>query len=215
MTDQIPISEAPAMEESQSSADIVYNEGVMRTSVLGAMSIIDRDDTAPPGTPSNGDVYIPATTATGAWATHEDDIAIYFDGWIFITPYSGMIAYVEDENIWIAYDGTEWHPLQRTWSTSEYWTGEYFGGSKLYAKTVNVGTLPNNTSSTDAHGISGLATVVRIIGTADNGTNQIPLPYFNASNGCEIYIDDTYINLVTTSDLSGYSGYVTLEYTKS
>jgi hypothetical protein len=108
MVDNIPISEAPGMAPVQAGAESIYNEGVMRTSVLGALYILDRDDTAPPGSPSNGDVYIPKATATGAWATHEGDLAVYFDGWIFISPAAGMFGYIDDEAIWIGYDGTEW-----------------------------------------------------------------------------------------------------------
>ncbi|NIP67909.1 MAG: DUF2793 domain-containing protein, partial [Planctomycetales bacterium] len=37
--------------------------------------VIDKDLTAPPGSPSNGDRYIIPTGATGAWAGHETEIA--------------------------------------------------------------------------------------------------------------------------------------------
>ena len=214
MAADIPIIEAPEMEQQQAGAESVYNEGLMRSAALGAMCIQDRDLTAPPGGESDGEIWIPAATATGAWATHEDDIAVYYNGYIFITPIAGMKAYVDDEEIWIGYDGTEWHPLQRTWSTTEYFTGEYFGGEKVYAKTIDVGTLPDSTSSTDAHGVSPV-TIVRVIGMADNGTNQIPMPNVSSTLGVEIYVDDTNINIVTTSTMSGYSGMVTLEYTKT
>ena len=210
-----PISEFPELAEGQASAEVTVNEACHRIESLSALKILDRNLTAPPGSESDGDAYIVGGSATGAWATHDGDIAVYYGGYLFITPAGGMKCYVHDEKQWYGYSSQEsaWHPLQRTWSTTEYWTGEYFGGSKLYAKTIDVGALPNATSSTDAHGISPV-TIVRIIGTADNGTNQIPLPHF-ATAGVEIYVDDTNINLVTTTDLSGYSGYVTLEYTKA
>ena len=62
--------------------------------------IIDRDLTAPPGGESDGDAYIPAATATGAWAGQEDNIAIYdadLSGYRFFTPNTGWFAYVADE----------------------------------------------------------------------------------------------------------------------
>jgi len=62
------------------------------------LSVKDRDLTDPPGSPAAGDTYIPAATATGDWAAHEDDIA-YFDGtdWAFYTPRLGWLCYIEDE----------------------------------------------------------------------------------------------------------------------
>lgn len=66
--------------------------------VLSQCSILDRDLTAPPGGESDGDRYIVAATATGAWASHEDDIAVYTgSGWAFYTPVQGWLTYIEDE----------------------------------------------------------------------------------------------------------------------
>jgi hypothetical protein len=52
--------------------------------------------TAPPGTPADGDTYIPAATATGAWAGHEEDWAINSQ-WVFGTPCTRWVACIEDE----------------------------------------------------------------------------------------------------------------------
>lgn len=62
------------------------------------LSVIDRDLTSPPGSPSLGDCYIVGPAATGAWSGQDDDIAVY-DGssWVFYTPRLGYLAYLEDE----------------------------------------------------------------------------------------------------------------------
>lgn len=68
--------------------------------VVTRASIKDRDLTAPPGSPAEGDAYIPATTATGLWAGHEDDIAVYTQSaWYFLTPKQGWLFYIEDEAV--------------------------------------------------------------------------------------------------------------------
>jgi hypothetical protein len=74
-------------------------------------NVIDKDLTAPPGSPSTGDTYIPAATASGAWAGHEDDIAEY-DGsdWAFGTPSEGASVWVEDEDKFYVYGGASWNP---------------------------------------------------------------------------------------------------------
>lgn len=80
------------------------------------LQIKDRHLTAPPGSPTDGDRYIPAATATGGWATHEGKIAVW-DGqltipaWVFFTPKEGWSCYVDDEDIRIDYDGSNWRPV--------------------------------------------------------------------------------------------------------
>lgn len=74
------------------------------------LNIIDRDLTDPPGSPATGDRYIPAATATGTWAGHEDDIAIFTiaSQWRFITPKSGWLAVIEDEDVLCRFNGSIW-----------------------------------------------------------------------------------------------------------
>lgn len=62
-------------------------------------SVLDKDTTAQPASPSIGDAYLIPAAATGvAWAGHDDDIGIFTArGWLFIGPNVGRSIYVEDE----------------------------------------------------------------------------------------------------------------------
>lgn len=72
-------------------------------------SVIDRDLTAPPGSPSAGDRYLVATGATGDWLGHDNEIAEWTgSSWTFTTPNEGFCTWVEDENVQITYNGTQW-----------------------------------------------------------------------------------------------------------
>jgi hypothetical protein len=73
------------------------------------LSVKDRDLTGPPGSPASGDTYIPAATATGAWAGKEKQIAVW-DGaaWVFGVPREGWVASIDDEDLMIRYDGSAW-----------------------------------------------------------------------------------------------------------
>lgn len=73
------------------------------------LSVKDRDLIAPPGSPTSGDTYIVAASATGAWASHDGHVAVW-DGstWAFYTPRIGWVAYVEDEEKLIAYKAAGW-----------------------------------------------------------------------------------------------------------
>jgi hypothetical protein len=69
----------------------------------------DRDLTAPPGSPANGDRYIVATGGTGAWAGQDAKVAVWNgSAWVFYTPKVGWLAYLEDEQKITAYKVTGW-----------------------------------------------------------------------------------------------------------
>jgi hypothetical protein len=100
------------MSSTQTEKFALTNANWLRLDVLtGGPLVIDRDLAAPPGSPANGDTYIVAAAATGAWATHENDIA-YFDVtdgvWKFITPPNVFFAYVVDEADTVVWNGTAW-----------------------------------------------------------------------------------------------------------
>jgi hypothetical protein len=75
------------------------------------ISVMDKDLTAPPGTPTNAYPYIPAATATGLWAGLEDQLVFTGDGgttWISEAPAKGLKVYMIDEAISYEWDGTAW-----------------------------------------------------------------------------------------------------------
>src|SRR5688500_12074804 len=59
------------------------------------LNVVSRTLTAPPGAPDEGAVYIVGAAATGAWATHDNKVAIRASGvWYFETPQPGALAWV-------------------------------------------------------------------------------------------------------------------------
>lgn len=71
-------------------------------------SVKSRALTAPPGSPVNGDAYIPAAGATGAWAGHAGEVAVYDGGWIFAAPRAGWVVRIDDEGGLVCHDGVAW-----------------------------------------------------------------------------------------------------------
>ncbi len=59
--------------------------------------------------PSRGEKWIVGTTATGAWATHDEKIAIW-DGsaWLFASANEGWRFYSKTQNQLYLYDGANW-----------------------------------------------------------------------------------------------------------
>jgi hypothetical protein len=78
-------------------------------------SVLDKDLTAPPGSPSVGDRYLigldpTAGTATGAWAGQDGQIAEWNGtSWDFTAPTTGMFISADDESTLLYYyNGTLW-----------------------------------------------------------------------------------------------------------
>lgn len=72
---------------------------------------------APPGSPAPGDRYVVLPTGTGAFAAHDNQIAMWTgDDWVFTDPVSGLQAnYVSGTNfVVIWFDGSIWQQPART-----------------------------------------------------------------------------------------------------
>lgn len=105
------------------------------------------------------------------------------------------------------------------YSTSEVSTGfTWTDGKTIYKKTVSIGALPNTTTKSTAHGITNLSYVILVQGMASTSTNFFPLPYLSTSSltfGIGVSVQGSNIVTETGADRSGYTGYVTLFYTKT
>jgi len=99
----------PYLSAAQAQKHVTHNEALQILDALVQLSVKDRDLTAPPGSPAEGDRYIPAATATGAWASQEGNIAHFVGAaWAFYTPREGWRAWVDDEDVLLRYSGAGW-----------------------------------------------------------------------------------------------------------
>ena len=107
------------------------------------------------------------------------------------------------------------------YSTSEQDTGfTWVDGKHIYKKTVNFGALPDSADKTVAHGISNLSRVIKIesISYKSAETNFTPLPSPGVSGSTysiNLQVDATGVTILTGSDRSNETAYVTIYYTKS
>ena len=99
----------PLIAASQAQKHITHNEALAKLDVIVQLTVYDRTLTAPPGAPVLGDRHIVGASATGAWATHDGQIAFY-DGtiWLFTVPLTGFQAYVIAEERMVVFDGATW-----------------------------------------------------------------------------------------------------------
>lgn len=97
--------------------------------------------------------------------------------------------------------------------------GVWRDNKPLYAKTISIGTLPNNATKTTAHGISDIDTICSIDGIAYDGSGKtLPLGYINVDSytyDVQVEVGKVNVEIKTKIDFSSYTGYITLRYTKT
>jgi hypothetical protein len=99
----------PYILAAQAQKHVTHNESLRLLDGLVQLSVLDRDLTAPPGSPADGDRYIVASGATGNWAGWDLNVALCTDGaWLRLPPRTGWRAWVEDEGLLLVYNGTGW-----------------------------------------------------------------------------------------------------------
>ena len=101
------------------------------------------------------------------------------------------------------------------YSESEVKTNKVWINNKpIYRKVIDFGGLPNYNIKNINHNISNLGTVTNVYGVFSNGTNQMIIPAGNDYNS-SVLISSTQIGIATPLDLTSFSGYVIIEYTKT
>ena len=107
------------------------------------------------------------------------------------------------------------------YSTAEVDTGrKWIDGKTIYKKTINFGALPNNTSKSVAHGITGITYVIDAKGFADNGSmgGAVFIPQVspvNLSWNVSVEVTATDIVIITRDNYANRTrSYVTIEYVK-
>ena len=96
------------LEEGQSRAEIIVNEGFNVLDQLAGF-IIEATVSVPPASPSNGEAYVISSSPTGDFTGKGKNIALYYDGWLFIPPREGMTVQRKTGNGEpFRYDGANW-----------------------------------------------------------------------------------------------------------
>lgn len=109
MADESTHLKLPYILANQAQKHVTHNEAIRLLDALVQLSVIDRDLTAPPGSPADGDRYIVGAGATGDWAGWDLNVAYYVDGaWMKLVPQTGWRAWIADESALVAWDGSNW-----------------------------------------------------------------------------------------------------------
>lgn len=109
MSDLSPILSLPLLQASQAQKHVTHNEALMRLDVLVQLTVVDRNRTAAPVGPVEGQRHIIAAAPTGVWAGQAGKIAVYQDAaWQFIAAANGWRAWVTSEGVEVSFNGSAW-----------------------------------------------------------------------------------------------------------
>lgn len=138
------------VETAQAQKEVTVNEAFKRMDAVLNTGAIDKDLATPPGSPTDGDVYIVATSPTGAWSGHAGHIAYFDQTWQFVVPNEGMLLWVKDEDsLYCCYGSATWGRIARS------------GGKRMLY--VPVSQMRPNASG----GSAALATIATAAGQPD------------------------------------------------
>ncbi|MCJ2066720.1 DUF2793 domain-containing protein [Methylobacterium sp. J-088] len=116
MSDVTPHLGLPLIAASQAQKHVTHNEALGLLDAVIQLACLDKDLSAPPPGPAEGDRYLVVTSNPGgAWAGLAGQVVRYADGvWAGAIPRAGWLAFVVDEADLYVFDGTAWTSVRRT-----------------------------------------------------------------------------------------------------
>ena len=115
MSDVTPRLGLPLIAAGQAQKHVTHNEALGLLDALVQLACLDKDLTAPPPSPAEGDRYlVVAGSPGGAWAGLGGQVVRYADGvWLGSVPRAGWFAYLIDEADLYVFDGAAWTSFRR------------------------------------------------------------------------------------------------------
>lgn len=85
-------------QAAQAQPELVINPAIRTLEIFCQLRVLDKDLSIPPSAPADGDAYLVAAGATGAWAGNDTSIASWQQtAWAFFAAKDGYRAWVADE----------------------------------------------------------------------------------------------------------------------
>ncbi len=112
MSQSSPSLNLPYIQAGQAQKHVTHNEAVEQLDLLVQLVVQDFVTTTPPGSPNEGQAWVVAAGASGAWAGRTGEIASWRGGgWLYVVPRTGLRAYDAAAGEIRVYDGANWADL--------------------------------------------------------------------------------------------------------
>ena len=152
----------PYILAAQAQKHVTHNEALRLLDAMVQLSVLDRNRTAPPVAPVDGDRHIVAPAATGLWAGWDLNVAFWVDGvWMRLVPRPGWTAWSIADAAHTVWNGTAWvsvggsggsgavsfsDALFEVYDDSDPTKKAMFSLSGIATATTRTFTLPNTSS---------------------------------------------------------------------
>lgn len=94
----------PLLAAGQAQKEVTHNDALLAIDRQLQLSVVSRVVGVPPAVPVPGSTYVVPAGASGAWAGQTDKLAMHDGfGWVFTTPRTGCLAWIEAENGFTVY----------------------------------------------------------------------------------------------------------------
>ncbi|WP_460449450.1 DUF2793 domain-containing protein [Alsobacter sp. SYSU BS001988] len=99
----------PYLAAAQAQKHVTHNEALQILDGLVHCAVLERERSAPPDAPQDGDRYLLSATPAGVFQGHGGALAAFDDGaWRFLAPRAGWRVYVVSEGRLRVFDGAAW-----------------------------------------------------------------------------------------------------------
>lgn len=110
MTETAKLS-LPFVQAAQAQKHVTVNEAFSKLDALVQLRLVSGAESAPPGTPAEGDAYGVGPEANGDWLGRDGEVAVFANGgWLFVEPGVGWHAWLMDAGTQAIFDGEAWVP---------------------------------------------------------------------------------------------------------
>jgi len=201
------------MPDNVLTPEVLINEGLSIFDLLVANAVLDYTAT-PPGGPSDGDIYLVAGSATGAWSGHDQAIAFYIAGWNFITAPQYFMMYNVADGFFYRKGASTWAKVTTVQEFSGYLPTV---SDQNYVIKINVpfgGTIVEATTICESGTATGTFKInTTALGGTANSISSTEDQQSQASNNVFVAGDDLVLTISSSSSCVGVS--YTLKYTKA
>ena len=112
MTENSSRLSLPYIQPSQAQKHVTHNQALRQLDILVQMTAISDNQNSAPLSAAEGDCFLIPQGASGAWAGHNDNIALWQDGnWTYLTPQPGWRIFILSSRVLRVFDGTDWQAI--------------------------------------------------------------------------------------------------------
>lgn len=99
----------PLIAAGQAQKELYHNEALAAIDAALHACVAEAPRADPPAEPEEGESWIVAAEATGAWEEQDDSLATWTaGGWRFTRPTAGMIVWNRAAGCWVHWYGSAW-----------------------------------------------------------------------------------------------------------